>query len=272
MKNTKQTLLSIAIIAALPFNANATGPAYYSGNSPVMASTTGPYQTATIGEHDDEHIATTAYVKGAYNDTIAAVNRLRGDTSEKQDQLFTGDDRNEPIIPFVVGSEQIEDFIDHANDFEYIGVMDDYDYENYKTEVLQSAMDYAIPFYEENKLLMTFDAALDLTHKITRDATRNLETSINHKQDNLTTTVNNQSQDIRSTVAQTVNTTTPSATTLVSEAAIASAINGVTTDLSTNYATNTALNSKRVEIYTTWGVDDGTATALVPFATAQSGQ
>ena len=84
MKNTKRTLLSIAIIAALPFTAHATQtivetntPAAVGANGTVKkAVDSGPYQTATIGEHDDEHIATTAYVKGAYNDAIAAINRL----------------------------------------------------------------------------------------------------------------------------------------------------------------------------------------------------
>ena len=92
MKTTKLTLLSIAIIAALPFTANAAQtivetntPAAVGANGTVKkAAATGPYQTATIGEHDDEHIATTAYVKGAYNDAIAAVNKV---DSDKQDDL-----------------------------------------------------------------------------------------------------------------------------------------------------------------------------------------
>ena len=81
---TKTTILSIAIIAILPFVANAEQttvtsqtPAAVGANGTVnVAATGGPYQIATIGEHDDEHIATTAYVKGAYNDSIRAVNKL----------------------------------------------------------------------------------------------------------------------------------------------------------------------------------------------------
>ena len=92
MKTTKRTLLSIAIIAALPFTVNAAQtivetntPAAVGANGTVKKATdSGPYQTATIGEHDDEHIATTAYVKGAYNDAIAAVNKVN---SDKQDDL-----------------------------------------------------------------------------------------------------------------------------------------------------------------------------------------
>ena len=75
---TKTAILSVAIIAALPFTAMAdwVGPAEYDGERPVVAHGEPPYETATISEHDDEHIATTAYVKGAYNDAIAAINRL----------------------------------------------------------------------------------------------------------------------------------------------------------------------------------------------------
>ncbi len=79
--NKKRIGLS-AIIAVLPFVANAA-QTIVTTNTPALvgsdgtinrAATGGPYQTAVIGEHDDEHIATTAYVKGAYNDTIAAMN------------------------------------------------------------------------------------------------------------------------------------------------------------------------------------------------------
>ena len=85
---TKMPLL-FAIIALLPFGANAdytyvnsATPARVANNGTVTrASNFGPYVTATIEDDDDEHIASTAYVKGAYNDTIAAINR-------KQDVLF----------------------------------------------------------------------------------------------------------------------------------------------------------------------------------------
>ncbi len=93
-------IASVAIIAALPFAANAAQtivttqtPAAVGANGTVnRAATSGPYQTATIGEHDDEHIATTAYVKGAYNDAIAAVNKV---DSEKQAQLVNFETNNE---------------------------------------------------------------------------------------------------------------------------------------------------------------------------------
>ena len=94
---TKNTLLSIAIIAALPFGANAEQttvtsqtPAQVGANGTVnVVATGGPYQIADIGEHDDEHIATTAYVKGAYNDTIRAVNKLGANLNDLS--IFTND-------------------------------------------------------------------------------------------------------------------------------------------------------------------------------------
>ena len=110
-----KTLLSIAIIAALPFTANATQtivetntPAAVDANGTVKkAAATGPYQTATIGEHDDEHIATTAYVKGAYNDAIAAVNKVDDD---KQVKLY-GETTGDPISSEVV-SVMTQEFAD----------------------------------------------------------------------------------------------------------------------------------------------------------------
>ena len=114
MKTTKQTLLSIAIIAALPFASNATQtvvetntPAAVGANGTVKkAAATGPYQTASIGEHDDEHIATTAYVKGAYNDAIAAVNKV---DDSKQDQLYYGNTK-------IVGIQNRDEFTAAVDD------------------------------------------------------------------------------------------------------------------------------------------------------------
>ena len=77
-------LLSITVLSMLPFAANAEY-VYTLSNTPAQAAsdgsvvklaTYGPYQIATIGNNDGEHIASTAYVKGAYNDAMAAINRL----------------------------------------------------------------------------------------------------------------------------------------------------------------------------------------------------
>ena len=76
-------LLSIAIISILPFAANAdytynyiNTPDNVPANGTVTVAHDGPYQIATITNDDSGHIASTAYVKGAYNDAIAAINTL----------------------------------------------------------------------------------------------------------------------------------------------------------------------------------------------------
>ena len=84
MKATK-TLLSIAVIVALPFAAHAenisgamyTAPAHYDNNHPAPTTSAEPlYGRVNIDTADQEHIATTAYVKGAYNSAIAGINKV----------------------------------------------------------------------------------------------------------------------------------------------------------------------------------------------------
>ncbi len=104
---TTRTLLSIAIIAALPFCANAdytynyvNTPARVAyGGTITSADTTGPYVTADIGNADSEHIASTAYVKGAYNDVIGAVNTVTAALTDElsyKSSLYLGDNDEEP--------------------------------------------------------------------------------------------------------------------------------------------------------------------------------
>ena len=105
-------LLSIAIIAALPFAANAdpVGPAAVPSNeTPVVATASGPYQTAQIGNNDGEHIASTAYVKGAYNDAIAAVNKVN---SDKQNQLINSA-LDQHMASGVVGADDVSSIVDN---------------------------------------------------------------------------------------------------------------------------------------------------------------
>ncbi len=103
---TKHTLLTIAIMAALPFGARAenisgamyTAPAHENTNHPAPTTQAGaPYGRIDIDTADQEHIATTAYVKGAYNSAIAAVNKVDVD---KQNQLVNLD--NHPAISNMV--------------------------------------------------------------------------------------------------------------------------------------------------------------------------
>ncbi len=95
---TTRTLLSIAIIAILPFGANAAYT-YVETNTPARvandgtvkrASNNAPYVTVEPTVADETHIATTAYVKGAYNDAIAAVNKVNETLNTKIDTDIQG--------------------------------------------------------------------------------------------------------------------------------------------------------------------------------------
>ncbi len=89
MKITK--ILPIAIIAVLPFTVNAANIQGAMYTAPQEADENHPAPTTSfdvsdgnyfyfgrmnIDTADQEHVATTAYVKGAYNSAIAAVNGL----------------------------------------------------------------------------------------------------------------------------------------------------------------------------------------------------
>ncbi len=310
-------ILSMAVAAALPFAANATQtivttqtPAAVGENGTVKkAAATGPYVTNEPTAADQTHIATTAYVKGAYNDAIAAVNKV---DSDKQAKLINATNNHDIQTKVMSGSS----FAGYGYSISGVG--------NQEHNSVKASMASQMGIQNLDDALISAGTTLDLIHTSTYDKQSKLVRYDNGdemngmvfvlnglgddlvypyddgefdavyenvfegedpdysllsagstvrmvyeagqqiqqtKQNQLTTTVNNTSQDISSTVAQTVNTTTPSATTLVSEAAVAGAMN--------NYATNTTLNSKRVRIYTTWDDDTVAATTLVPFETAQ---
>lgn len=107
---TTKTPLLIVLIALAPITARAdytytftNTPASVANNGNVTrADYSAPYQIATIGDDDDEHIATTAYVKGAYNDTIAAINTI----NETKQLLLSLSDSGAPASGYVVQSAQ----------------------------------------------------------------------------------------------------------------------------------------------------------------------
>lgn len=80
-------LLSSVLIAILPLVANAgnrVGPDPDESGHPVVADAEGPYQTAEITTADQAQVVSASYVKGAYNDTIAAINLLDEQLGSKQ--------------------------------------------------------------------------------------------------------------------------------------------------------------------------------------------
>ncbi len=174
MKTT--TLILSAIIATLPFRTWAEQTTVYT-NTPVavgangtikIAQAPGPYATNEPTVDDQTHIATTAYVKGAYNDAIAAVNSTDSRLSKKQNQLRNVN-LNVDISKEVLGRWSAIDILSAVDD----GTIVQQDWDELETLLISTT--------------------------------------------------------------------------------------GVIT----------AIKSQRAEIYTTWGVDDGTATTLVPFVTAQ---
>ena len=242
---TKNTLLSIAIIAALPFMANAAQttvtsqtPAAVGANGTVnMAAASGPYQTATIGEHDDEHIATTAYVKGAYNDSIRAVNKL---DSDKQDTLYNSN-TNAPISATVMGADNL------------LPIADD---------VVRHSVNSGGHISELTSLKNAgFDAQLATVAGVVEGmnmAVSYVQDSINEaKQDKLNTFIDDEYVDMDSFVVQNLNDGDEYG--LASAAAIKDAIDVV----------DTKIDNKRVKIYTTWGNDTAAATTQVELDAVQ---
>lgn len=69
-----KTLIPLAIMFVLPITAIADITPVRDGDQAPISDYEPPYVITTIGNDDAEHIATTAYVKGAYNDAIIAVN------------------------------------------------------------------------------------------------------------------------------------------------------------------------------------------------------
>ena len=179
MKTT--TLILSAIIATLPFVGRAenisgamyVAPARATNLTPAPTTSAYPaFGRINIDTDDQEHIATTAYVKGAYNSAIAAVNRsydLQNERLDDKQQQLRNTDTSEDINNVVFGIASVDTML--------------------------SAID------EGNMSQQDLDQ-LQIT--------------------------------------------------LISTAGVI-----------------TGIKSQRAEIYTTWGVDDGTATTLVPFVTAQ---
>ncbi len=265
-------IASIAIIAALPFAATAEQtivttqtPAAVGANGTVKkAATTGPYVTNEPTVADQTHIATTAYVKGAYNDAIAAVNKVN---DSKQDQLYNGNTKITGI----------------AQDDEFAAIVDD---------VVRQSVNSG-EFISE--LTGMKKAGLD-----TQLATvAGVVEGVNMAAAVLNDHVNESKQDklylengsdieagvlpveaIVSNIADTAEAVFAGVDTLNSVFSSTSRANGFDDSLTTAASVITAVaagadaaknytNSKRVRIYTTWGTDTAAATTLVPFEMAQ---
>ena len=122
---TKQLLLTLTIIASTAFAAKAdpvtpVGPSAVPANgTAVVATASAPYVTITPTAADESHIATTAYVKGAYNDAIAAVNKLNSDKQAKIIHNETGNVMRAEALGVTAGDDIARTVINHSENAEY---------------------------------------------------------------------------------------------------------------------------------------------------------
>ena len=280
MKTTK-TILTLAIIAALPFAAHATdpvvavGPAHASSN-PVVATANAPYVTVTPSQADESHIATTAYVKGAYNDAIAAVNNVANDVSGKQGQLVNFESGNN-LSTNVVAEAVMDDaaFIavngttQDKNDFLADQQL------NLQNSLVTAGGVFAgmdrLAFLIEDKIdeekqdKLTVNGDSISTTPVTDGSffTQILDA-------NMSGASGQEKQQIYSNLISDAGGESLPISTAVAEGfdyvgmLLKTEISNVQSDVS---SVQTALNNKRVEIYTTW--DDDTAKQQVAFVNAQ---
>jgi len=103
----------------VPIVANATDPvgpsAVPSGGTAVVATVSAPYQTAAPANGDSTTVVSASYVKGAYNDAIAAVNKVNND---KQAKLISEETGNN-VETTVVGDFFINDVFVQAREANY---------------------------------------------------------------------------------------------------------------------------------------------------------
>lgn len=101
----------VLVLLVMPFVAHATDPvgpsAVPSGGTAVVATASAPYATATAETGDTTNVVSASYVKGAYNDAIAAVNKVNAD---KQGKL-TINRGHENISSDVVEEDDIAEWV-----------------------------------------------------------------------------------------------------------------------------------------------------------------
>ena len=122
--NTKK-LLSIAIIAALPMVAHAqnisgamyTAPSAANNDHPApTTNANAPFGRIDIDTTDQDHIASTAYVKGAYNSAIAAVNKVKTELTSSAQSRLHGYDDGDQIVDIDSELYSAEEFIESIID------------------------------------------------------------------------------------------------------------------------------------------------------------
>ena len=239
MRTTKP-LLTLAIMLALPFGAHATdpvvavGPAHASSN-PVVATANAPYVTVTPSQADESHIATTAYVKGAYNDAIAAVNNVANTVDGKQAQLVNG-----------YGNEIYSNVV---NGLMGLGAdlvtMETDDYASTKGDLAEAVTEGATRNLDN--VLITAGTTMDMIREVGQEL-----------QEKLVYYNNGTEEEIDYRVAHSLN-----------EIQAGHLVDGDVVYEAIDYTLN-QLSNKRVEIYTTWNNDN--AKQQVAFVNAPAQQ
>ena len=233
-------LLSIAVIAALPFGANAENISGAMYAAPTRADTNhpapttnayAPYGRIDIDTADQDHIATTAYVKGAYNSAIAAVNNVANTVDGKQNQLVdwvTGDNISINVVPTVVADDIARQI--GGLGFDVSALSDELD--NFEIDLDNS--------------LITAKAALVAAKQMASVTADDIDEA---KQNKLYT---GPGQTVNTSIKQTIS---------------ANPQNALSNFLVSEKAVSDFVNAKRVEVYTNW--DDDTDKTEVAFVTAQ---
>ena len=108
-------ILSI-LIAPIMAKADNVGPAAASG-TPVVATANAPFATAGAETGDTTNVVSASYVKGAYNDAIAAVNKVNADKQGKltirsgRQDIFNSVVDDSDIIRWVAGQGAPSDMV-----------------------------------------------------------------------------------------------------------------------------------------------------------------
>jgi len=270
-------------MAALPFGAHSdpVGPAAVPANgTAVVATANAPYVTQTPTAADATHIASTAYVKGAYNDAIAAVNKVANTVDGKQAQLLNSGN-NHAMYNKVFGGGNVMGLGGTLID------VDNPEYAAIKEDIAMQLSDGETGNPDET--LISTGAVLDIVH----EAGRRLRDETQSKQNELvnfdngnamynqvldsgnlgglgTNLINMSNQEYaaaRGDIAMQVSeseTDNPDEI-LISTGATLQIVRSAGQTLQSNM--NTALSNKRVEIYTTWENDN--AKQQVAFVNAQ---
>ncbi len=184
-------------ILIAPIVAHATGPATYDGNpdNATYADSDGPYETATINAGDSTTVVSASYVKGAYNDAIAAINnlvdRVTADEEESQGRLYTTvndeDSRMNSEVKQDVSTATATDLVSGLAINAEISTKQD---KLYYTNTTGRPGVHSIPTYVDAEIRKSSDelSTIDDTHLVSAGA---VATTINNKRINAVTTWGN---------------------------------------------------------------------------------